>query len=90
MPTRRGPAPVGRVYTDAAVGYLPSKPRVRKAFAAAADDPLLALELQLTSSDAAKAHPLPLLTGHGKPLSSLPDNDRRAPARRASFRTPPR
>ncbi len=31
------------------------------------------------------------LTGHGKPLGGLPVfGDRRAPARRADFRTPPR
>lgn len=89
LPTRRGNGPA-RVYSDAAIGYLPSKPRVRKAFAAAADDPLLGLELAIASFNAARVSTLPLLTGHGKPVSSLPTIDRRSPARRASYRTPPR
>lgn len=90
QPTRRGTAPAARVYADAAIGYLPSKPRARKTYAAAADDPLLALELEIASINAAAVAPLTKLTGHGKPVSSLPSVDRRSRARRASYRTPPR
>lgn len=79
-----------RAYADAAIGYLPAKPRAVRTFTPAADDPLDALAAQLTgkSSAAAKASNL---TAHGKPVGSIGVfGERRAPARRAAFRTPPR
>ena len=81
--------PTRRAYTDTAIGYLPSKPRHVRTFTPAADDPLAALEAELTAKEASKA--ASTINSHGKPLGGVPVfGGRRAPARRAAFRTPPR
>ncbi|MBJ7470681.1 MAG: hypothetical protein JHD16_05240 [Solirubrobacteraceae bacterium] len=80
--------PTRRAYADSAIGYLPSKPRLVRTFTPAADDPLAALEAELTAKETTKAASI---NSHGKPLGGIPVfGGRRAPARRAAFRTPPR
>lgn len=90
-PTRKLPAPSARrTYPDSAVGYLPSAPKTRRSSSSAGLlDPLVALEAEITSTLAGLTPST--LTGHGKPLGGVAVfGGRRAPARRAAFRTPPR
>ena len=73
-----------RKYADSAIGYLPAKARAPRTFTPAIDDPLLALQVELTGKPAK-------LTSRGKPVGGIGVfGERRAPARRAAYRTPPR
>lgn len=79
MPTRRTPAPLGS---------SSGKQRAKQSFVPAADDPLDALAMQISGKIGRVSS---TLTAHGKPSGGLPVfGERRAPARRAAFRTPPR
>ncbi len=78
-----------RKYADSAIGYLPAKPRAPRTFAPAADDPLLALQVEIGGK--LGGVPSSSLTPHGKPVGGVSVfGARRAPARRAAYRTPPR
>lgn len=80
MPTRRMPSPAGH--------SLPGKPRKVGSFVPAGDDPLDLLAVEISGKIAGSK---PSLTAHGKPTGGLPVfGERRAPARRAAYRTPPR
>lgn len=81
MPVRKTPASAKRTYSSGAISVASPKARAPRTFTPAIDDPLLALQTEVIST----------LNGHGKPVGGLSVfGERRAPARRAAFRTPPR
>lgn len=91
-PTRKLPAPAARrTYAGGAAGSPAlAAPRMRRSSSSSALlDPLVALEAEITAKLA--DFKAPTLTAHGKPLGGVAVfGGRRAPARRAAFRTPPR
>lgn len=87
-PTRT-PAPAAR---RASTGYLTTKPKTTGRFVAMADDPLDALAADVLVTNAKLGQfKSTAYTAQGKPVGGIGIfGARRAPARRAAFRQPPR